>query len=212
MKVTQLISFDLQGTLSDSAFSDEFWLELLPALYAKKHQITSDQAKNLIESEFKSIGKYHALFYDYRLRLNELLPKWEFQNLVGRLKNKPKLDHDVLTIIKNIPQEIPKIILSATTRDFIDLELGEAKQYFHNTFSTIDDFNTPGKPPVLFQKIASLMKVRPEDCLHIGDCHEMDYENAKKASWSSFHLNLERPRKESLFELENAVHGFLKNY
>lgn len=211
MKTKKLISFDLQGTLSDSAFSDEFWLELLPTLYAKKHQVSIAEAKELLEIDFRAIGKYNELFYNHRLRLNEVLPNWSFHNIVNMLQKKPQLDFDVLNVIKKIPNHIPKIILSATTREFIDLELGNSKNYFQDTFSAIDDFNTPGKPPALFIQISQLMEVRPEDCLHIGDCQEMDFENAKKAGWVSYHFNKKNPRHEILFGLNNALNLFLNS-
>jgi putative hydrolase of the HAD superfamily len=210
MSSTKLISFDLQGTLSDSAFSDEFWLDLIPSLYAKKHQLTVIKAKELLEKEFRLMGKYHELFYNYRLRLNSLLPKWTFNEIVRMLNNQPKLDNDILHVLKKIPNEVPKIIISATTRDFIDLELGHCKSFFQQTFSTIDDFNTPGKPPSLFVNIANHMKVKPEHCLHIGDCAEMDYENAKSAGWQSYHLNKQELKTPMLFGLEQAITRFIE--
>lgn len=34
------ISLDLQGTLSDSKFSDNFWIEIIPKKYAEKFKLT----------------------------------------------------------------------------------------------------------------------------------------------------------------------------
>lgn len=209
MKIAKLVSFDLQGTLSDSSFSDEFWLELLPSLYAKKYQLTRTQAKVFLAQEFSSIGKYHELFYNHRLRLNSLLQTWEFPDIVRMLKNQPVLNCAVFNLIKKIPSHIPKIILSATTRDFIDFELGQTKNYFYKTISAIDDFNIPGKPPALYRKVACLLNVKPENCFHIGDSFEMDYQNAKKAGWFSFYLNTKYARHISLFALEQNLQQFL---
>lgn len=205
----KLISFDLQGTLSDNTFSDEFWLELLPAMYAKKHNIGFIQAKKILELDFKSKGKYHELFYNHRLRLDELLPHWEFHDVVKMLKSKPQIDLDMLKMISKIPLNVTKIVFSATTRDFIDIEMADAKQYFDKTFSSIDDFGTAGKPSVLFQKIASIMQVNASNCLHIGDCHEMDYDNAKQAGWHSYHFNKNHSINKCLLGLEHAIKKFL---
>src|SRR5581483_11237687 len=137
MKPLKLISFDLQGTLSASSFSDEFWLDLLPTLHADKHNMTLEQSRLQLEKEFQSKGKYDAIFYDHRLRLNNLLSEWNFSSLINRLKTRPVLDNKMMYIVKNIPSHIPRILLSATTREFIDLELGNEKQHFYKTISSI---------------------------------------------------------------------------
>lgn len=208
MNKPKLISFDLQGTLSESAFSDEFWLELLPSLYAKKHQVNIDEVKDRFIKEYQSIGLYHEFFYDHRIRLNEVLSDWDFLKVINQLNNKPALDYEVLSLVKKIHGQVPIIILSATTRDFIDIELGEASYYFKEVFSTIDDFRTPGKPCGLYLYVAQLMNVRPEECFHIGDCWEMDIINAQKAGWSSFYLNKRQNKKERLADLHQILSQF----
>lgn len=44
------ISLDLQGTLSDSKFSDNFWLEIIPQKYAEKFKITIRRSKGNFET------------------------------------------------------------------------------------------------------------------------------------------------------------------
>ena len=209
MKTQKLISFDLQGTVSTSDFSDEFWLDLLPNLYAEKNNLSVAAAKEKLEQEYQHTGRYHELFYDHRLRLDSLLPKWEFKDIVDRLKTKPAVESHMIELIKGIPSEIPLVIISATTRDFIDYELGEHHKHFIKIYSAIDDFKTPGKPPIVFEKVAEEFKVTPDNCFHIGDCLEMDFQNSKKAGWQAYHLNKKQAKEHTFTELKNLLQNFI---
>lgn len=209
MSSNKLISFDLQGTLSHSAFSDEFWLELLPSIYAEKNDIPLDEAKNILEKDFRQHGKYHALFYNHRLRLDALLDEWNFQDLIKRLRTPPAFIDGMLDLVHSLPRNLPKIIISATTRDFIDLELGTAAKYFDHTFSCINDFAIPGKPPHIYQKIATNLGISYHNCLHIGDCIEMDVMNARKAGWSCHHLDPQDTPDERIRRLKMTLTSFL---
>ena len=60
----RLISFDLQGVVSDATFSDTFWLEELPKLYAKRHNVDVAVAKRSLGDMFKAMGKYDLRYYD----------------------------------------------------------------------------------------------------------------------------------------------------
>ena len=57
----KVISFDMQGTLTDSSFSDEFWMETLPSLYSKSKNVSLKEAKKILKEKFKDYG-----VYDYR--------------------------------------------------------------------------------------------------------------------------------------------------
>lgn len=207
--ISKLISFDLQGTISDSAFSDEFWLELLPRLYATKNRIQVQEAKIYLETAYRTHGRYNELFYDHRLRLSELLPNATFEDILSMLKTRPQLDLDMMGVVKSIPGTLTKIIFSAATHEFIDFELGLEKTNFKIVLSSIDDFKVAGKPPSLYINIANLMGVAPENCLHIGDCHEMDFENAKKAGWQSYHFDHNAERDAILAALHSKIQQFV---
>ena len=52
----KVISFDFDGTLATHSFADAFWLEGVPALYAKQNNITLEAAKKYILKEYDNIG------------------------------------------------------------------------------------------------------------------------------------------------------------
>jgi len=171
------LSFDLQGTLSASEFSDNFWRELLPEAYASRYDIDITEAKAQLGAEFKKIGTYDIRYYDDAYWAEEL--GFTTVDLIEDALPQPILDIDLMRFLKSL--DIPKIIISTTTNAFIDYELGQNKTVFTRTFSCVDDFETGGKTREIFQKIAHELGVEPREILHIGDNDEMDIENARLA-------------------------------
>ena len=157
----KVLSLDLQGTLSNSNFSDFFWLELLPEKYAKKFNTSIDQAKEILKEEFKQYGKYNILYYDDRY----------WSNYLGF--------DELYNLIQNI--NIPKIIISTTTDLFIDYELKDNQKDFEKIYSCVDYFQTGGKTKEVFSAVCKELNVSPNEVLHIGDSKTMDYENAIQA-------------------------------
>jgi HAD superfamily hydrolase (TIGR01549 family) len=200
-----LISFDLQGTLSDSAFSDEFWLELLPQLYAEKYQLTLAESKAKLKTQFVTIGKYDRLYYCPQDWLHELTPEQSFTEVIKRLSHPPHLFEDCMELVHRLSGALPLIIVSTTTYDFIDVELGGEGKYFNSVFSTIDDFDTAGKKPEIFKTIAKQYGLSSEKMLHIGDCSEMDIANAQAAGWDTFFFDKKRQRSALLDELTAQI-------
>lgn len=200
-----LVSFDLQGTLSDSRFSDEFWLDLLPELYARHHRISSERARQDLKTQFATMGKYDRRYYSCEYWLQLLCPDQSFKQVISQLQAAPLLFLDSLLLVEELQKEIPLIIVSTTTWDFINVELGSASRYFQHIYSTLDDLEIAGKPPQVFQKLAQEMGLNPERILHVGDCAEMDIKNAELAGWQSFYFDKKQPRERLLSELHKLV-------
>ena len=173
----KILSLDLQGTLSDSNFSDYFWLELLPLKYSKKFNISLNTSKEILKNKFKEYGKYNVLYYDDKYWANYL----EF-NTIEELNNfeiRPKINNKLFDYLNDI--YIPKIIISTTTNLFINYELKDKIYSFKKIYSCIDYFNSGGKTKEVFLKVCKELNVKPGEILHIGDSQEMDFSNAKKA-------------------------------
>lgn len=175
------ISLDLQGTLSDSKFSDYFWLELIPQKYAEKNNINIEEAKKILKQEFKNYGVYNILYYDdkYWSKLLNFDTKQELDKFTIR----PKINEKMYEYIMKI--DLPKIIISTTTNLFINYELGEKIKSFEKIYSCVDYFKTAGKTKEVYEKVAKELNVKQSEILHIGDNLVMDVENAKKAGINS---------------------------
>lgn len=173
----KVLSLDLQGTLSDSKFSDYFWLELLPLKYANKYHMSIQDAKNYLKNKFKEIGVYDRLYYDDKY-WSELLGF----DTVTELKNmelQPTINMKLYNYIKRL--NIPVIILSTTTDIFINYELKSVDDIFYKKYSCMDYFNVAGKTNVVYSKLCEELNIKQNELLHIGDSKIMDIDNAKLA-------------------------------
>lgn len=190
MKKYEYISFDLQGTLSDSRFSDEFWMELLPKLYAKTLKLSEKEAKLELASFFRSVGPYDYRYYDWRYWATKLNLSLSFDDLVGGLRHKPLIFPSMRSLIEELHHKaLPLLIISSTTNDFIQEELGDLRPLFTGIFSSLDDLGIAGKPAHLYTEICKTLRVDPHSVLHIGDSQVMDVINASNAGLDSYFMD-----------------------
>lgn len=193
------LSLDLQGTLSSSEFSDYFWCETIPKKYAEKYNISVEQAKENLKKVFKEYGVYDIHYYDDSY--------WEKSltfNVIEELKKssiKPKINKELLQFIENI--SIPKIIISTTTKKFINYELGEKRKLFQKIYSCVDDFNTGGKTANIYKEVAKQLNVKTNEILHIGDNKIMDIENAKKSGINA--ILFEKGKEKQIIEVIKQI-------
>lgn len=171
------LSFDLQGTLSESSFSDYYWFEVIPKKYSEHFSIPVEEAKKIIKGKFKEYGVYNILYYDNSYWSNYL--KFNTAEELAKSNIKPKLNEELYYFISKI--NLPKIIISTTTNLFIDLELGDKVSIFNKIYSCVDYFKVGGKTKEVYKKICEELKVEPSEILHIGDNKLMDINNAEEA-------------------------------
>lgn len=171
------ISLDLQGTLSNSKFSDNFWLEIIPQKYAEKFKITIEEAKQVLKQKFKECGVYNILYYDDKYWAQYL--NFDVKQELDQSLIIPSINKEIYEYFDKI--NLPKIIISTTTDLFINYELKEKVKDFEKIYSCVDYFKIGGKTKEVYQKVAKELNVNPEEILHIGDNSLMDVENAKKA-------------------------------
>lgn len=171
------ISLDLQGTLSDSKFSDNFWLEILPQKYSEHFNISIDESKKILKEKFKEYGVYNILYYDDKYWSEYLgFDTNEELSLSGIT---PELNKDLFDFINTL--DLPKIIISTTTDLFINAELDDKVKIFDKIYSCVDYFKIGGKTEDVYKTICNELNIKPSEMIHIGDNKIMDIENAKKA-------------------------------
>jgi len=171
------ISLDLQGTLSDSKFSDYFWIEFIPQKYSEKNKISIQSAKEILKQKFKEYGVYNILYYDDKYWSEYL--KFDTKKELDKFEIRPSINKKMYSYLQNL--NLPKIIVSTTTELFINYELEEKVKEFEKIYSCVDYFKIGGKTKEVYENIAKELNVKPSEILHIGDNYCIDIENAKKA-------------------------------
>lgn len=185
----ELISLDMQGTITDSQFSDTFWLETLPLLYTKRFSVSVEVAKQTLSSLFKSYGPYDSRYYDWKYWIRLWNLPYDFNDIVRFIGIRPVIYPSAIRFIEKAhSRRIPLIITSSTTHDFITEELGTSIDLFQNRFSSLDDFGIAGKPPELYRTIEKRCRVDALNIIHIGDSKTMDVDNAIAAGWNAIHV------------------------
>lgn len=181
----KVLSLDLQGTLSNSKFSDNYWQEILPIKYSQQYKISIEEAKNILKEKFKEYGIYNILYYDDKYWSNYL--KFGTREELEKNNIKPEINMELYNFISTI--KLPKIIISTTTQLFIEIELKEKLKAFDKIYSCVDYFKTGGKTKEIYEKICKELNIKPNEMLHIGDNKIMDIENAKQAGVNTILFN-----------------------
>ncbi len=208
----KIISFDMDGTLIDPEFTDWVWSHGIPTLYAKKNGIEFEEAKALVEEEYRRVGEGSIEWYDIKYWLNffGLDPNWKA--LMEQYVDKIKIYSDVNHILDRLRDRSSLIITSNAGREFIDIELGATGigRYFDRIFSATSDFGQIKKTVDFYQKICEILGVAPEEMVHVGDHYEFDYIVPRSIGIHAFYLDRSEKQKgkfiiSDLKELEKKV-------
>ena len=201
-----VISFDLDGTLVSRDYVDYFWLELVPRLYAIKHNVSEDEAKRIVFSSYDEIGPGDVRWYNPRYWFKRFEIEEYLHAALREASELIKPYRDALEVIEILRGKYELVISTSAARDFVNLVIERIPQYresFKLIFSSSSDFGLPGKPPAFFKKIAEILKVKPQEIVHIGDDEENDFRNAIAAGLNAFHVN--RQQNKDLRAILNNI-------
>ena len=119
----QIISFDMDGTLIESGYTDWVWHHGIPTLYAEKIGISFEEAKAFVIEEYKKIGEGAIEWYDikYWIQFFELETGW--RTLLEQYIDKINVYPDVKHPLARLKDKFPLILTSNAGREFIDVEM-----------------------------------------------------------------------------------------
>jgi HAD superfamily hydrolase (TIGR01493 family) len=213
-----IISFDMDGTLVESEYTDWVWNHGIPNLYAAKVGLPFEKAKAFVEGEYQKVGDGAAEWYDiqYWFRFFQLETGW--RALMDQYVNKINVYPDVNPLLGRLKERFKLVLTSNAGREFIEVEMKATglDRYFDRIFSATSDFREVKKTPRFYQRVCEILKVPPGALVHVGDHYEFDYRVPRALGIQAFHLD-RSARKDGEFilrdlrDLEEKLYPYLTN-
>jgi HAD superfamily hydrolase (TIGR01549 family) len=187
----KVISFDFDGTIAKHTFADAFWLEGVPALYAKRHHIDLEAAKKYLFEEYEKIGENRIEWYDPGYWFDRFDLQTDWKKMLLTYRKNVEIYPEVTSVLKKLSTQYSLIISSNAKKEFIDIQLRQSKisGYFDQVFSSTSDFHTVKKVTDFYAMICKKLSIQPEEIVHVGDHKEFDYLSPKKLGITAFYLD-----------------------
>ncbi|HAV10450.1 MAG TPA: HAD family hydrolase [Dehalococcoidia bacterium] len=209
MNAIKVISFDVEGTLVTTDFSYGIWFEAMPESYAQRHGLTIEQAKAVVEEEYRKIGDQRMEWYD----INYWVKKFDLGTrdmLMDRRKHRVAYYSEVEELLSELDGNYTLSLASGSPREFLHYLLKDIKSHFAHVFSSTSDYRQL-KDSHFYENICREMGVRPHEVIHIGDNWQFDYCAARDAGLQALHLDRSGKRHDegSLADL-SQISTFLR--
>ena len=108
----QIISFDLDGTLTTQEFVDAVWRVGIPTQYAKQQAISLEKAQEAIFRLYDTMGDNELNWYDLPFWIRYLKLDVTPEQLLSQSRNLIALYPDVLPALSSLHECYDLIILS----------------------------------------------------------------------------------------------------
>jgi HAD superfamily hydrolase (TIGR01549 family) len=191
----KVVSFDLDGTLTDTSFVDSVWLEGIPLLYASKKNLPLEDAKRIVKQEYDKIGRERIEWYDPSYWIRKFGLHISPIELLNSFESKIRTFPEVREVLEEIRlRRLKQIIVSNARREFVELEIDKTNiaHYFEQVFSATSDFGQIKKSVDVFRKVCNICRVTPEEMVHVGDDRLFDFDIPRKLGISAFYLDRTR--------------------
>jgi len=189
--MAEIISFDMDGTLIDSEFTDWVWSHGIPTLYAEKVGIPFKEAKVFVENEYRRVGESAIEWYDIKYWFQFFQLKENWKSLMEQYRDKINIYPEVNPLLDRLRDRYGLVLTSNAGREFIDIEMevtGLGK-YFDQIFSATSDFGVVKKTIDVYQQICQILGTHPQEMIHVGDHYEFDYLVPKTLGIRAFYLD-----------------------
>jgi len=192
MSEVKVVSLDMEGTLIDHAFSHAIWETDIPRLYAEKHGLDLESAREMVLAEYSTIGESRREWYDVDYWFRRLGLDSDWRQLIRERAGLIKVYPDAAEALQRLSGVYPMIVSSNTIREFLDLQVDAVGHYFTHVYSAPSDFGTVKKDAGFYRLIVDAMGVRPSEIFHVGDHLEFDYRAARSLGVRAYHLDRSR--------------------
>jgi putative hydrolase of the HAD superfamily len=192
MQRARIVSFDMDGTITDISFADSVWLEGMPHEYALKEGVSFEVAKKRVMSEYCKVGKERLEWYNLSYWIEKLGLNITPKEILGRFESRIRVFPEVVEVLEELRSEgFGLIIVTNARREFADFELEKTaiKRYFEGIFSATSDFGLVKNTVDAYRKVCSMCNVSPEQIIHVGDDECFDFDVPRKLGMTAFYLD-----------------------
>ena len=185
-----VVFLDMDGTLLDLNFDNYFWHEYVPLRFSQKHNINLDQAKQNLQSRYKSkagtLDWYCTDYWTKELDLEIALLKQEISH---RIQIFPKVKQ-FLGRLKKINKRV--LLVTNAHRDSITIKMDflQLESYFDKIISS-HDYGYPKEDISFWDKLMEYEPYEPERTLFIDD--NIDVLSAAKESGIQYLISIKQP-------------------
>jgi FMN phosphatase YigB (HAD superfamily) len=187
----KFISFDMDGTLIASEFTDWVWGQGIPTLYAEKTGLPFEAAKVFVEGEYRKVGEGAIEWYDIKYWFNFFLLGENWKTLMKGLVEKINVYPDVNHVLERLKGRFPLVLTTNAGREFVDVEMEATglRRYFDRIFSATSDFGEVKKTIHFYRRVCQILDADPHEIVHIGDHYEFDYLVPRELGIHAFYLD-----------------------
>ena len=189
MKRIKVASFDVEGTLIDHRFSDLVWERGVPEWYARKEGINFQRAKEYVKGEYDRVGEEKIEWYDIGYWFQRFGLSADWKRLLRDYEHEIAVYPEVHSVLETLSKRHSLIIISNSAREFIDLQLKKIRNHFTHIFSATSDFKQVKKTTEVYSKICSILEIKPEEMVHVGDHWNFDFIVPRKLGITAFYLD-----------------------
>jgi HAD superfamily hydrolase (TIGR01549 family) len=192
MQGARIVSFDLDGTITDNKFADSVWLEGIPRQYAVENDVSFEVARRKVISEYGKVGRERLEWYDLSYWIEKLRLDVSPEEVLSSFQHRIKLFPDVPEVLDGFRDEgLRLIIVTNARKEFAGLELEKTKitRCFERVFSTTSDFGLAKSTVIPYRKVCDSCSVSPNHVIHVGDDECFDFDVPRKLGITAFYLD-----------------------
>ena len=212
--MAKIISFDMDGTLVDSEFTDWVWLHGIPTLYAEKVRVPFEEAKHFVVEEYLKVGEGAIEWYDIKYWFEFFKLEQNWKGLMERYVDKINIYPDVNHLLDRLRDRFQLVLTSNAGKEFIDVEMEATglRKNFDRIFSATSDFGEVKKTMGFYQRICQILGASPQEIVHVGDHYEFDYLVPRSLGIHAFYLDRSGKQRGDLIlrdlrDLEKRLHS-----
>lgn len=186
----KIISFDLDGTLVHGKYGDIVWNQGIPEEYARKYDMSFDEARHLIRSQYEEVGETNIEWYHIELWLKKFDLDIPAKTLLDRYESHIEAFPDTKEVLEALMEKYTLIVASNAARIFVDKELSYAKlaSHFTHIISATSDFGMVKKETVFYEKLCTTLNISSHEIVHVGDHRVFDFEIPSLLGIDAYHF------------------------